>query len=250
MILNLLKGKNENAHNRLNDLAKEIGENPSVLWYPSAGNDFRDILEMTKDRAKIHNIDLLPRLIIHTDYNAGWIDFNNTPYNDGRTLVEVEQKFELELINDIDYEVSPRYVYFPDAAPSEPTIYLMDIKITSDSLGIVHRSIIYFLFENINFLDQIILKNNLPISHIVKVREGCEFGGNRKSISIVYAFLSAMNTKYLIVDKRGHTDYQVVDRLQSKYNLELQTFDLNQCGSIHDWSGFEVNIFSVSLRTV
>ena len=47
------------------------------------------------------------------------------------------------------------------------------------------------------------IKNKIKISHFVKVREGCGFGGNKKSISIAYAFLSNFKTKYLLVEENG-----------------------------------------------
>lgn len=246
MITNFLRGKNKEAQNRINDLSRAIGADPNILWYPSAGDDYRDILELTHERARQHGIELLPDLIIHTDYKPDWLNLNGIPYNDERTQVEVENRFELELTQDIIYEVNPCFVDFPNDAPNEPTIYLMDISITSNILGQVRKSILYFLFENINFLEQIILKNKLHISHFVKVREGCGFGGNRKSISVVYAFLSAMKTKYLLVDHEEHTDYNLIRNLKIKHNLSPFGYELKKCDEIIDWSGFRVNVFSTA----
>ncbi|MBE7634092.1 DUF7663 domain-containing protein [Tenacibaculum finnmarkense] len=80
--------------------------------------------------------------------------------------------------------------------PEEPNIAWYPIS----NKQTIKKPVLYVVMENINFLDEILLKEQLPISHFIKVREGCGFGGNRKSISIVYAFLADLKTKYLLVD--------------------------------------------------
>ena len=39
-----------------------------VLWYPSAGEDYRDIMEMHEKRRVPHGIELVPNVYCHTDY--------------------------------------------------------------------------------------------------------------------------------------------------------------------------------------
>jgi len=47
-ISKLLKGKNERSQERLSKLFDSLRDNPKILWYPSAGGDYRDILELSK----------------------------------------------------------------------------------------------------------------------------------------------------------------------------------------------------------
>lgn len=248
MILKLLRGVNKDSQARLDTLINDLGNNPNILWYPSSGNDFRDILEFTNERARLHKMQELPNLHIHTDYYTARLNLNEIVYTDTRTIVQIENKFELQLKNNIQYHINPEYVDFPNDAPDKPTIYLLDITVNSNTLGEIKKPVLYFLFENINFLDEIILKNKISISHLVKVREGCGFGGNRKSISLVYAFISNLKTKYLLVDSEEHTDFKVIHQLQHKHNISPLLYDLIKTNSIDSWSGFYVNVFSVLHR--
>lgn len=245
MINKILRGIDGQSQTQLDNLSKSIGDNPNILWYPSAGNDYRDILELTHERAQFHGITELPDLFIHTDYNQQFLRLTGNAHNDFGTNVRIENRFELQLIQNVQYNINPEFVDSPDDAPIEPTIYLLDISVTSKILGEVKKTIIYFLFENINFLDEVILKNNIPISFLVKVREGCGFGGNRKSISVAYAFLSILKTKYLLIDRQVQADFKIINQLKTKHNLSPLDYDLLKKGSIQ-WSEFNVNVFSTT----
>jgi hypothetical protein len=183
---------------------------PRILWYPSAGNDYRDILEMTTERASKHNINILPEVFIHTDYttNEKFVNLNcGIIHKDSRTLVKLSDKTELTISKEwrdkIKYEVCRDFVGSSEIH-SEPTIFLLDMVIESRQLGTVTKPVLYFKFENINFFREVVLKQKLNITHFVKVREGCGFGGNRKSITFIYAFLGLIKTQYLLVDNEVH----------------------------------------------
>ncbi len=246
MIRKILAGKNDEAQKRLDTLLDSLGNNIRISWYPSAGNDYRDVLELHPKRIKRHGIEEAPNLFIHTDYNPNYVKLDGIAHEDKWTKVEIEKKYELKLTRHIDYSVNPEFVDFPRYALKEPTIYLLDILITSDELGKIKQPLIYFMFENINFFDEVILKNNIKIPYIVKVREGCGMGGNKKSISIAYAFLSVLNTRYLLIDDEEHTDFEIVNHLKRKHGLMPTDYKLQVLDSISSWSGFGVKIFSVT----
>lgn len=246
MILKLLKGRGLNAQKRLEDLTLKIGGNPNILWYPSAGNDFRDILELCPQRAAELGIEILPDLIVHTDYKPDWMDFKGTIYEDHRTKIEIVNRYYYDLSQKINYEVNPEYVDFPEDALPSPLVLLLDVKITSDTLGTIERPVLYFLFENINFLDQILLKNKICVSHIIKVREGLAWGGNKKSIGIVLSFLSVLETRYLLSDKKDFDiDFDLIDKLKTDYQLSLYKYTISRVGYINDWSGLFTGVYSI-----
>ena len=117
-------------------------------------------------------------------------------------------------------------------------------------------------FENINFLDQVILKNKLRISHIVKVREGAKWADNEReeiragriSISVVYAFIPLLNTEYILKDSEEvRMNKVVIDRLvlihklwrdfrfKEDYKYNFHSFlPLGISLSKTRWSGFQV----------
>lgn len=246
MLKNLLQGKNPRAQSRLDELFETIGKNPRLAWYPSACNDYRDLLELTPERAKLHGIQELPDLFIHSDYYVRSLHQHGIAHSDENTTVRIEDHFEIQLTQKIRYHVSPRFAGYPEAAPREPTIYLLDVAIRSDVLGEVRKPVLYFLFENINFLDEFVLRNNIPITFFVKVRDGFSCGGgNRKSTSLVYAFLSALKTKYLLVDTAEQTDFELINELKTKHNLQPADYDLLKTDTFR-WSGYDVSAYSVT----
>lgn len=251
-----LKGKTKEAQKRLEELFKSIGPNPKILWYPSAGNDYRDLLELTDVRNNLKDSDILtpttkdnlkrgemekriniaidyklthlPDLFIHTDYNKKLVTLKKgVIFDDSKTQVQINELYPLKINDkfDIKYEINPEFVDFPQDAPKSPEIYLLDITLKSNILGEIKRPVIYFLFENINFLQEILLKNKINISYIVKVREGCELGGNRKSITVAYTFLSILKTEYLIIDNEVYFDYKLAWKIAEKYGLIDKDFD-------------------------
>ena len=251
MLNRILYGINKQSQNRLDELFRDLRGNPNILWYPSAGNDYSDILEINNERANLNGINEIPELYIHTDYNLNFLNLeeNQIIFNDLGSTVQIVNKYELNLRPNagIIYEINPNFVDFPNDAPTDPTIYLLDLKIISENSGEKIQPILYFIFENINFLDQVLLKNKISISHIVKVCEGCGFGGNAMSISLAYAFLSILNTKYLIIDTEEHTNFELIDQLKRKHRINPFCYNLQAQNPINPWSEERsVNVFSVS----
>lgn len=264
-ISELLEGKNRESQLRLEELFRLVGDNPRILWYPSAGNDYRDILELSNNNIDKNNIRGRiniatdyeidpPDIFVHTDYSKKWVNLRQGEiFNDGRTIVEIENLYELQFNNglDINYNVNKDFVVFPEHAPELPEIYLLDVRINSDTLGEIRKPVFYFLFENINFLQEVLLKNRINISHIVKVKEGCGLDGNRKSITVAYAFLSVLNTQYLIIDNQVEDfDFHLFMELRAELErigipvMDYELEELEPRPRIR-WSGREVRIFKV-----
>ena len=64
----LLQGKTDKAQQALDAFFSGIDEE-KILWYPSAGKDYRDLMEVTPERLALHGIPEQPTIICHTDYN-------------------------------------------------------------------------------------------------------------------------------------------------------------------------------------
>ena len=156
----------------------------------------------------------------------------------------IESYHRLTLTDEEGYFVNPEYTDFPEDAPKSPTVYLLQVIIDAHNTGL-SEYVLYFIYENINFLNVFLLRHHISISHFVKVREGLGFGGNRKSISIDYAFLSCLNTKYLIVDKEEQTDFELIHEIAENNHLIPNDYHLTLLQRIINWSNFNVNIFKV-----
>jgi hypothetical protein len=243
MIKSLLKTVSEQDENILEELQHQIGNKPYIAWYPSAGNDFRDLIEVNRT-----NID--PDIFFHTDYSSNWVKLQcGLVFNDERTKVFIDRITELKFKKKINYIVNQDYVDFPEDANPTPKIYLLDLTVES-AFGVIRKPVIYFFMENINFLDEVLLKNKISLSHFIKVREGCGMGGNRKSISIAYAFLGELKVKHILVDNEEHTDRSLINSINIRHNIQPIKFELRnpaQRRNISDWSGLCVKVLDVIL---
>jgi len=243
MINSLLKAVSEQDENIIDELQSQIGHTPNIAWYPSAGLDFRDLIEV--NRTKID-----PDIFFHTDYSRNSVKLQcGLVFNDDRTKVFIDRITELKFRKKINYVVNHDYVDFPQDANPSPRVYLLDLIVES-GFGVIRKPVLYFFMENINFLDEILLKNKIGLSHFIKVREGCGMGGNRKSISITYAFLGILKVKHILIDKEEHTDRKLINSITLKHNIRPIKFDLrnpSQRRNISDWSGLSVKVLDVIL---
>jgi len=248
MLLHLLRGKTPEAQRELEKVREGIDEE-RVLWYPSAGGDYRDVLEMTAARRSLHGIDTAPNVIVHTDYDARASHLDRQIiHEDPRTVVELEACFPLALAPAIEarYHVDARFAVFPDHAPSASTVHLAHLKFTSKALGVVRGSVFFFAWENYNFLADVLLAHRVRVSHLVKVCEGCGFGGCRTSISCVYAWLGSLGTEYLLVDDEIHFCRVTHDGLAARFGPNQENYTLEPLALIGRWSGFRVRAFRVA----
>ena len=71
---NLLVGSSLGAQEALDNFFATIkGQEESILWYPSAGCDYRDVVEMHPIRRELSGITQGANIICHTDYNLSLI---------------------------------------------------------------------------------------------------------------------------------------------------------------------------------
>jgi hypothetical protein len=239
-IFTILKGVDTRSDNELKKIEKQTN---NIAWYPSAGLDFRDVLELSNP---IYNN---PDLFIHTDYkpywgiqNASFDTFNIGSVDnefDRNFNAEIDDVFELELTEPINYFVVPDYVEFPTDAISAPKVFLLNVTV-SHAGNTISKPVLYFVFENINFLEEILLKHKIKITHFVRVREGMG-----KSISIAFAFISKLGLKYLFVDHYTNIDFMLINRIKRVNRIENCSCELNYINSIESWSGLLVNVFEV-----
>ena len=146
------------------------------------------------------------------------------------------------------YDVSGDNAGFPRHAFTRPVIALARMRVSSNVLGVVEAWLFFFYFENHNFLEEVVLRQGLRITHFVKVREGLGFGGNRKSISVFYALLGYVGVRYLLVDSQVQFDKDTHYRLALRFGIDHPAFELRRTGVEVRWSEFGVRAFAVLPR--
>ena len=252
MIKDILRGKSMEAQDALDAL-----DDTQILWYPSAGNDYRDVIEYYRERVSYDKAQK-PTLFIHSDYHC-----NGVKLNVGEVIEEsiygkyaptynivIENIFELELIPDYHFNINREYIVF-NSGRQRGKIYLLDIRIIILETGCEIKSqIIYFLFENLNFLEEVLLKNKIKVSHIVKVRDGSGYGGGRINHAILRAFFDSLDTMYFITDNQnyaGELEQNILKKLISKYKIEIKDFKHEIISQVPKWSDLSVDVCKINL---
>lgn len=245
----LLKGVDQKSQSRFNELLDAIPENPNILWYPSSGNDFRDLLEFGPGGLNSPGLKELPHLFFHTDYLKEWLFLGQkeTEFEEQGLKISVINKFELAFRFPFrEYDVNRNYVHFADLASPRPEIYLLDLRIEADGVAPMEQTVFYFLFENFNFLVELLIKRGIKVSHLVKINEGCGFGGANKCIAAVYAFLSTLKTQYLVADFQQHVDFEMIQELKNKHKLQLYDYTTETVMNNLPWGYSRANIFQIT----
>ena len=257
-LLQLLKGKTEMDEVGMASVLSKVGERPRVAWYPNAGLDFRDLVELNTKHGPDYGQGDFPGLFVHTDYKPVWEadrDKNN-PFkcglidhgrNDGvESFIHSIHRLEFKKKVHVAYHVHPDFTDFPDDAPDEPLVFLLLVSVYYQGRAVEDVPVIYFIFESLNFLDQVLLNRRIEVSHVVKVREGSAWGGSKKSISVAYAFLHDLGTRFLFIDQREHTDFALVRELANNHRMSLACYGLNLSATLGKWSGYDVRLYRVT----
>lgn len=178
-MLYMLNGTNNGALKKWLDNFK--GE-PRIAWYPSAGNDFRDLLYLNANFSEIEpaaNAEPQPPdIFFHTDYYASSVLDNHTIYQDDHTTVFVTSMEELPLCN---LPLDDQIVAFPMGDHATGNVLFLEIEIQSDTLGNFNVPVIYAFVENAAFCAKKILPYNGRLSHIIHIRFGGGCGGGESS---------------------------------------------------------------------
>ena len=264
MIKDILRGRTPVAQEALDELFNRIGDNPQILWYPSAGNDYRDIHEFygtQYENNHPYTNEQKPTLFIHSDAHADWINlnvgqvFNGNEYamgfNPPITPILIRQRHELTLIPPYNFNINPEYVHFNPGIQGG-IIYLLDISIYPNTEWEINNQVIYFLFENMNFLEEVLLNNDIKVSHIVKIRDGYGMGGGGNvNHAVLRAFFKVLETKFFITDNNNfvhdNIEQNILEYLMDEYPIEIKNFNLEPIRQVHNWSGYNVDVCKINL---
>ncbi len=161
---------------------------PRIAWYPSAGEDFRDLLYLHPNYSTINSASKTdpqpPDIFLHTDYypweTSRFLD-NKNIHIDDRTKVTVQT---IEELPRCDLPLDDKIVDFPEGSLATGRVLFLMIKIQSNVLGEFTYPVLYAFSENAAFCAEKILPHNGKLSHIVHVRFGGGLGGGGKSTGV------------------------------------------------------------------
>lgn len=164
----------------LNEFVKLSAANPNTLWYPSAGLDFRTILECGTARRSAYDFPA-PGIYIHSDHSLPdrLKRSASVLHEDGRTSVRVLERSGIM-----------RIASYPAR--------LMLLQVDSHLFGQVIAPLIYVHADNRDFFNNVLIANKVDISHFVKVREGCTY--HDRSINGELGRISQIGIRYALLD--------------------------------------------------
>lgn len=189
-----------------------LGRDPRLLWYPSSGNDYRDLLHLHPDRFRAETrpdqpvFETAPDVYVHTDYHPWLAAGGSGPLDlfDGKkTRIRAVRTTPLAATG-LPFEVKPELVVFPERRPGSGRIHLVDAEVESSVLGSYERTLLYVTTENISFFTRAVLARGLRVHTLVNIRDGAGCGGGgHVNFKFLWFFLGLMGTEYLVTDNMG-----------------------------------------------
>jgi len=187
LLLNLNGGQNGRFRDWINQLERE----PRIAWYPSAGNDFRDLLYLNPRYSEYNPANRPepqhPDIFLHTDYASRDLDFTKVGdiKSDGRTQISLIHAEELPRLN---LDLHNEFINFPKIRHGDSRMrfgskqmYFLQIEVRSNRLGVFSAFAIYAFVENATFCAKKIIPCNGLTSHVIHVRYGAGLGGGFES---------------------------------------------------------------------
>lgn len=183
-----LQNLNGDTDGNFNRWLNEFKGEPRIAWYPSAGEDFRDVLYLhpnfSKQNPTLKPDPQPPDIFLHTDYfpwsTSSFLD-KNPIYQDDRTLINVNV---IEELPRCDLPLDDKIVDFPRGSHVTGKILYLNIDVESNVLGKFSVPVVYAFVENVFFCAKKILPQQAVFSHIIHVRYGGGYGGGGKSTGI------------------------------------------------------------------
>lgn len=242
-----LNGRNDGAFRKW--LSSFTGE-PRIAWYPSAGEDFRDLLYLHPKFAELRPASKpeprSPDIFLHTDYFP-WSTstFLDTPviHSDDRTSIFIKSMEELPCR---DLPLDEQIVAFPNGSHATGRVLFLELNVGSHLLGDFSVPVIYGFVENAAFCARVALPQEARFSHIIHVRfgGGCG-GGGLSSGTWLLNVLPQLHCEVFITDghyAKGQGRQSGDERTYARYPSLAGSEDDSQFESIRvvhseGWSG-------------
>lgn len=179
-------------HAQLDSLAADEIRDRRTLWYPSAGDDFRDLVFCS---GEYPGVEVAPEQFLHTDCCPRFdMDSPGRVYEDAHTAVTL--RFEREF----DRLSAPRREFAHWDGADSGRIVLYRAEIVSDRFGRIERPLIYAACENEWFAAEFLAPNRIAVDTVCHVRYGNGFGGAAASGAWLLRALKVLRTRHFISD--------------------------------------------------
>jgi hypothetical protein len=227
----LLLDLNGNRNGRLRAWLDRFEGTPRIAWYPSAGQDMRDLLYLSPQYAsRFPGTEPDPRcpdIFLHTDYfpwrDSTFLDSYQV-HDDGRTSVRIAH---IEQLPRLDLPLDRQLVHIPEGSSATGRVVFLELDVRSNLLGQFTVPLIYAFVENSAFCALKLLPNRAAISHLIHVRYGGGVGGGGSASGIwLLNVLRQLKCECLVSD--GHYYRQDGDERAYQLYPALRGFETSE----------------------
>jgi len=181
-----------------------IGESGklNILYYPSAGKEHEIFEYCSSSHCRSLYSDIKydePDLFLFSDYFEDLTYLFNNGKMCGSKNYTILEMCELKPADHFQIYCNTQYAIF-NAGPSFGKAIFFKVKINGylDDESYIKNGI-YFFYENVNLIDQLFIRNKLPLTHLVWKRDGSGLGGGSVYHSFLYNLANKTNTKFFFI---------------------------------------------------
>lgn len=179
-------------HAQLDSPAADAMREKRLLWYPSAGPDFRDLVFCS---GEYPGVDVAPELFVHTD-SSPQFDMSAP----GRVHEDAHTAVTLHPVREFDRLTVPRREFAHFDSEDAGRIALYRAEVVSDRFGSFARPLVYAACENEWFAAKFLAPNRIAAAVVCHVRYGSGFGGAAASGAWLLRALKPLRTRFFISD--------------------------------------------------
>lgn len=256
----------------------ESKENLFLSWYPSSGEDFRNVVNLNDlfmgSKIRGNKQWKQPDIFIYTDPNpefnelfpeemtneftkpmtemesllieyadlSGWYIYQDD-------LLEVRVK-RFEWLPELEAMLDRELEWWGDIGLTKKKVAYMLLDIWTEEFGELEAHLIYCNVGNEWFANKLITEN-AEISHITKVEYGSKYMGGNVKGSYLKNVLSKLSTKFLICDSLNisRDGDETAQRLYPALRKDDSEYELNQLFVIPEnyWKNNNVTVFEVDI---
>jgi hypothetical protein len=224
MSLELLKALNGRSDGEFSRLLRGMVSDPKICWYPSAGDDFRDVLYLSQAYSVFNpsneEHEAVPDIFIHTDFlplkHARFL-YRRVLHSGIQTTIIADHMEELP---GLSLPLVPGLAgMFRQGGEVSGKVYYMRLHIKDYTMNTAYSAhLIYAFVENGAFCADMLLKHSARLSHAVHVRFGGGLGGGGTAAGgWMVPVLPKLACEMFISDGRH-------DRWQSGDHLTMESF--------------------------
>ena len=237
-----------------------------ALWYPSSGEDVRDLLEFGSSIGERHRFPERPAIYIHTDPRH--CDQGCKPvfvraeaedrhifcgHSESELEVEISQEHRLQVAApDRLFPERPDYVCATQQAICQATPALLrEVSILVGRQKVVTEWILHVPMSNLEFLANIIMPKFVTPGSIAKIRAGTGFGLCNYCPSCFYQYLYSVGCRQAILDHEVRPPADPIDRelclrWASLGNPLPTAFQLEPRGAPFEWSCLAARAYMIA----